>query len=158
MQKLFVALLILSLSACGGNSATADGEAAPKAGSPEEAEQALYQKAVDAHDEVMPKYFSIEQVSQKIFDFQTKAELNQEQKSQIVLVAKALDDANDGMMDWMGKIAGNEPENLRESKSHEEIMAFWQSMDAEMTEVKRKMDESLALGEELLQKIDQANK
>lgn len=72
--------------------------------------EALYKEVIRIHDDVMPKMSEIHRLKKKL---RTKMKTDSTADHSTVLAAlKQLDDADDGMMDWMAelKVPENDPE------------------------------------------------
>lgn len=112
-------------------------------------EQLLWDQVMAVHDEVMPKMSEINQISR---DLRTKLEATDstlvDQREQMMVGIRALEQADEGMMTWMAAI---EPlDELREDKTHEQIMAYLQEEQQKVAKVKEDMLTSIEEGKKLL--------
>lgn len=96
LKLLFIAVFGM-LAACGKS-----GKDSP-AGDPvaENTNQALYNEAMDIHDEVMPKMGTLMSVKRKLKDTLATPGLNEALKKDIEARIQLLDSAHKSMMDWM---------------------------------------------------------
>ncbi|MDX1940078.1 MAG: hypothetical protein SFU99_05965 [Saprospiraceae bacterium] len=112
-------------------------------------EQQLWDQVMAVHDEVMPKMGEMNQLSR---DLRTKLEeldtTLTEQREQMMMGIRALEQADEGMMSWMSAI---EPlDELHENKTHEEIMAYLKEEQQKVSKVKEDMLKSIEEGKKLL--------
>ena len=113
------------------------------------AEQQLWDEVMAVHDEVMPKMGEINQLGR---DLRAKSEgldsTLTDQRNQIMAGISALEQADEGMMSWMSAI---EPlDELRESKTHEQILAYLKEEQQKIAKVKEDMLKSMEEGKKLL--------
>lgn len=98
--------------------------------------QALYEKVMDLHDEVMPKMEDIYKIQSQIKEkIANSPNLVKERKEALEKVAFQLDSANKAMMDWM-----HEFQPLPDSADEEEARAY---LESQMEKIKKVKDEML---------------
>jgi len=149
MRILLFLCLAIFLAACSTNNESGqEDQATPE----QNEEQKLYDEAIEAHDLVMPKYSVIQRTQITLEDYLEANEVDEALSNRIELANDNMEAANDGMMEWMAKISP--VSKLRETKSHAEIIAFWQEMTKEINTVKQQMEESLATGQALITELE----
>ncbi len=127
--------LLLLVAACGKptNQVNEEGSESQEEGNPN---QALYDKVMDLHDEVMPKMEDIykiqSQIKEKIAD---SPNMVKERKEALEQMALQLDAANKAMMDWMHQF-----QPLPDSADQEEARAY---LEAQMEKIKKVKEEML---------------
>ncbi|MCU0348517.1 MAG: hypothetical protein MUC59_16380 [Saprospiraceae bacterium] len=109
-----------------------------------EKENALRDEVFVIHDEVMPRMSEIVTMKGKLKDFQMDSTLSIEANALTVRLEKA----EEGMMDWMNKFT--QVEKLRESKNHEEIMAYLEAEKQRISKVSDDMNSSIEAAERFL--------
>ncbi|HEY5690168.1 MAG TPA: hypothetical protein VIS49_01815 [Cyclobacteriaceae bacterium] len=98
--------------------------------------QALYEKVMDLHDEVMPKMEDIYKIQSQIKEkIVNSPNLVKERKVALGQVALQLDSANKAMMDWM-----HDFQPLPDSADEEEARAY---LESQMERIKKVKDEML---------------
>jgi hypothetical protein len=130
-----ILVLVFILSACGkpANQNNEEGMEEQEAGDPN---QALYEKVMDLHDEVMPKMEDIYKIQSQIKEkIANSPNLVKERKEALEQVALQLDSANKAMMDWM-----HEFQPLPDSVDEEEARAY---LESQMEKIKKVKDEML---------------
>ncbi len=141
MRKLTILVVVIlsigSLSSCGDTN--------PEIGK----EELLRNEVFVIHDEVMPKMSDIVRLKGGLIELQTDSTNDAEVKAALTQLEKA----EDAMMGWMNNFTG--PEKLRESKSHEEIMAYLQNEMLEISKVRDVMNNSIGAAERILSDVKQ---
>lgn len=109
-----------------------------------EQEDALRNEVFAIHDAVMPRMSEIVKLKGKL------RELPMDTTNEAVMRAaiSQLEKAEEGMMDWMNKFT--QPEKLRETKSHEEIMQYLSAEKNTISQVRDDMNNSIQVAERLL--------
>ena len=102
-----------------------------------EQEDALRNEIFAIHDEIMPKMTEIVQLKGGLIELPTDPTNETTVKAALVQLEKA----EDAMMDWMNNFTA--PEKMRGNKSHEEIMAYLQAQQEEITKVQQMMNNSI---------------
>ena len=122
----------------------------------EKLEKEAWAEVMKVHDEVMPKMADMNKISRSLKPYLEEGAL--EDKSlmeEVNLAIKNLETADDAMMDWMADISPLE--ELREEKSHEEIMAYLGEEATKIAKVKEDMLSSISSGQEVLDKLNSNN-
>ena len=147
---LFTALL----AACQGSADQSEADQTP---SKEEKESALYQEMMDIHDIVMPKMGTMSQLGQQLKAQLEKLEKGDDAlKPQMEKIVADLSKADEGMMDWMHGVESLG--KLRESKSHEEIMAYIEGEKLKIEGVQELTESSIETAQALLKQFAEADK
>ncbi|HMQ46169.1 MAG TPA: hypothetical protein PKA00_07005 [Saprospiraceae bacterium] len=107
------------------------------------------------HDEVMPKLGDMNQISRALNPYLDEGILEDKAlKEEINLILKNLETAEDGMMEWMAAIGQNPIDVLRESKSHDEIMAYIAQETEAIGKVKDQILSSIQNGQIMLARLE----
>jgi hypothetical protein len=131
--KFFISCFIaLFLVACGDNIQNV------------EKENALRDEVFAIHDGVMPRMTEIVTLKGKLDSLSASGNNVEELKRYQTF----LENAEDGMMEWMTHF--QEPEKLRETKKHEEIMTYLESEKQRITKVRDDMNNSIQAAENAL--------
>lgn len=151
MRNLILVLVLLGSTiwmSCGGSapkSETSDISAV-------ELEDEAWQGMMEVHDEVMPEMAAMNRVGRELKSIaeglDKKAELEKVNKA-----TKDLEAASEGMMEWMSGL--QQLRQLREDKSHKEIMDYLQSETEAIAQVKTDMLRSLEQGRALLEELQE---
>ncbi|MCC6725593.1 MAG: hypothetical protein IT258_13885 [Saprospiraceae bacterium] len=134
----FLATFSISFLACGGSNEHT------------EKEDALKDEVFAIHDEVMPKMSDIVALKGKLLDMAADSTKALEAKAAI----SQLEKAEEGMMDWMNNF--QQPDKLRETKQHEEIMAYLESEKQRIAAVREAMNNSIKTGQRILAEAPKA--
>ncbi len=150
----FVLLLLsLLLLNCGGQQQQAEQEDSRFTAEELQAQETAFQKMMAVHDEVMPLTIEMNKVAMNIKPYLESDSLQDAQiREEASTAVQEIESADDAMMEWMG----NSPKmnKLRDSLSHEQIMARLEEEEAEISEVSRQMKSSLEKGREVLNRIE----
>ena len=129
---LFLALALTVFQSCSDNSAQ---------------QQALEQEAWDnmmvIHDEVMPLMGELNANSRQLKSYMSENEVSDETKASIEAMIVRLENANEGMMDWMADVHATSPEEARETQDHEAVMAGIQASTETVEQVNTDMKSAL---------------
>jgi hypothetical protein len=115
-----------------------------------EKEDALRNEVFVIHDEVMPRMAEIVALKGKLEALNpdsTKA-------AEVTAAISFLGNAEDGMMEWM--VQFKQPAKLRESKKHEEIMAYLEAEKQRISQVRDDINNSIKAAEQLLASMPKA--
>ena len=113
------------------------------------AQEAAYKSMVDAHDRIMPMMGNVT-AAQKAVKMQLESGGLTEDKENLLQAAyEQLEDANDGMMDWM-QTSMKPLEQLRETMDNEEIMDYIRKGVASVAEVESDMTTAIAQATQLV--------
>lgn len=115
-------------------------------------EKAYYDEVMSGHDVVMPQTAKIGRLARQMKKYlKENPDLAPELKGRIDNNIKAMMVAEDGMFGWMESVI--ELPELRQTKTHEEIMAHLKQEDAEMDKIAKATEESLAAGKKLWEEL-----
>jgi hypothetical protein len=129
-QIFFLVLLITAGCSKSGRDTTA--------GDPvdDESNQAMYDKVMDIHDEVMPKMDDLYNIKRTLQESITETtELPEDKRKEIELVIAEIEAANEGMMVWM-----REFDPPMDSASEEELRDY---LEEQMVKVKKVREDIL---------------
>ena len=115
----------------------------------EDIQQELVREVMVVHDEVMPKMDDIHKTQKQLREKKsdvTNLVLKQEIDDHII----ALEQAGEGMMDWMANLQLPRTDDTR---THEQIMMYLEKEKIEIQHVSDDMNGSIAAGNELLEKL-----
>lgn len=154
MKLVFFVLIGMFAVSCGSSSSSSSEEPSQQE-DPLQAEQAAWDKMMEAHDEVMPKMAALNRTGRELKSLAENTE-NKAAKEQINQAVKKLEAASEGMMVWMGEL--QQLAELRKDKSHEEIMAYLETEQAEIDQIGDEMTSSLEEGQQLLAELQEQQK
>lgn len=140
----------LFLAAC-GDGGSAEQNAEELAAASKQMQDSLWQQMMNVHDEVMPQMGEMNRVSQ---DLKAKAaELEDEAQSEpIEEVAESLDQAHEGMMEWMSNL---QPlDKVRAEMGTDEVNSYLKAETEKIAKVKEDMMTSLAKGKAVLAELE----
>ena len=136
MKKIWVLVLMAALVACGG----VDNEA-------------LKNKVLDTHDEVMPKMGQVmnlkKQVVAKAAELES-ADSSNEKITELRDLAGELEAAYQGMMTWMRDWSESSDPYTKGEVSPSEVTAYYESEQAKVDKVKADINGSIAKAKEAL--------
>lgn len=136
---LFAALLLVSCGKSAEHSSN-DDSGSTEGDSPNEA---LYNQAMDVHDEVMPKMEDIYKLKKDIQEqIANTPDMVVERKQQLEAIISNLDSANNAMMEWMHKF-----NPLPDSVDQEKAREYLESEIERIKKVKELMNESIEKAE-----------
>lgn len=124
---------------------------AEKAPNPEEVEQKLWDEMMVIHDEVMPAMGDIFKYSKTLKTHLENTEVEPAVATEIEATIETLNQADDGMMDWMAEL--KQLSELRKNMEHEAIVEYLKTETDKIKSVKKQMEESLEEGEKMVRKI-----
>ncbi|MBB4080920.1 hypothetical protein GGR28_003559 [Lewinella aquimaris] len=145
-MKLFTSLLLLLLlNACGSGDSAAEraSEDATLA-----AQEAAYQSMMDGHDRVMPLMGKITQAQRTITEQLAAGGVTEEYRDLLLAANEQLEDANDGMMNWMNGI--RPLDELRAEMKADNMMEHVKEQTASIAQIEADMKASLANAERIL--------
>ncbi len=140
MKSIFnILLAILILAACGKPAEHSDHEHDSAASEEDSPNEALYNQAMDVHDEVMPKMEGIYKLKKDLQEqIANTPDMVVERKQQLEAIISNLDSANNAMMDWMHKF-----NPLPDSVDQEKAREYLESEIERVKKVKELMLESI---------------
>lgn len=137
---LFAALLLVSCGKSAEHSSNDHDSGSTEGDSPNEA---LYNQAMDVHDEVMPKMEDIYKLKKDIQEqIANTPDMVVERKQQLEAIISNLDSANNAMMEWMHKF-----NPLPDSVDQEKAREYLESEIERIKKVKELMNESIEKAE-----------
>ncbi len=135
--------VILILSACGKPADYSGNEHDSGSSEEDSPYEALYNQAMDVHDEVMPKMEDIYKLKKDIQEqIANTPDMVVERKQQLEAIISNLDSANNAMMDWMHKF-----NPLPDSADQEKAREYLESEIERIKKVKELMNESIEKAE-----------
>lgn len=146
MRILFALLLLgFGLSSCGGDTAAAE-KAEMEATFA--AQENAYDMMMKAHDRVMPLMGQLTAAQKSVVaELESGADLPEGRKDLLEATNEQLEDAYDGMMDWMG---GLKPlDELRASMDNDGIIAYIKDEGASIAKVEAATAAALGAAKEL---------
>jgi len=115
----------------------------------EAAEDRLRTELMQVHDEVMPKMGEMTGIAGRLKDFlQQDSLLSADDRLQLEEAIGEITAAEEGMMDWMAGF--RQPETLRASMDHEEIMKYLESEKNKITRVNVQIKAGIEKGKALV--------
>lgn len=137
---LFIALLLTSCGKSAEHSSHDHDSSSTEGDSPNEA---LYNQAMDVHDEVMPKLEDIYKLKKDLQEqIANTPDMVVERKQQLEAIISNLDSANNAMMEWMHKF-----NPLPDSVDQEKAREYLESEIERIKKVKELMNESIEKAE-----------
>jgi|GEM_PF-662292 len=135
------------LTSCGGEDTAALEKATMEANYA--AQQVTYDAVMETHDRVMPLNGKITAAQRTIMEQLKGAdEMDNSKKEILEATNEQLEDANDGMMNWMNNFSTlNE---LREVKDHESIISYFEEEAAKIAKVEMSMKAALGAAAEVV--------
>lgn len=107
------------------------------------------------HDEVMPRMSEMQRLKKKLQTLAASEMVADSAAVQAIFeTTRFLEDADEGMMSWMSEF--KQPASMRNTKSHEEIMAYLEDQKGEIEKVKKDMEGSIEKATLLLQSYSKA--
>lgn len=131
MKKIYPFLFTIALfTGCGQSGSSGQVEETTAS-----AEDELYQEVMDIHDEVMPRMNDIYKLKKQLKeDIENSPDLVEERKQELENRIKELDQASEGMMQWMRNF---NPEDFKEKK--EEYLDYLNKELDKINKVKKDM-------------------
>ncbi len=140
---LSVLALVLIMASCGKTSEHSGNGHDSDANADDSPNEALYNQAMEVHDEVMPKMEDIYQLKMNLQEqIANTPDMVVERKKQLEQIISNLDSANNAMMDWMHKF-----NPLPDSTDQELAREYLESEIERVKKVKELMIESIEKAE-----------
>jgi hypothetical protein len=146
MKLLSLFSLLLLFTACGNSESDAAEAAAEQANS--RAQEVAYQSMMDGHDRIMPLMGQITQAQRTITEQLSQGGHGEDYRELLLAANEQLEDANDGMMDWMNSV--RPLDELRADMSEDEVMEYLKERTRSITDVETDIKTSLAAANEVL--------
>ena len=135
--------VILILAACGKPAEHSGDEYDSDSSDGDSPNEALYNQAMDVHNEVMPKMEDIYKLKKDLQEqIANTPDMVVERKQQLEAIISNLDSANNAMMDWMHKF-----NPLPDSTDQEKAREYLESEIERVKKVKELMIESIEKAE-----------
>ncbi|OAV42819.1 hypothetical protein [Lewinella sp. 4G2] len=147
MRILTLLFAIAFFAACGNGEVSSDAslEAMEAA---RVAQEAAYEGMNEAHDRIMPRMGEITAAQRAIKEQLEMDGLAEDKKELLEAAYEQLEDANDGMMEWM---QGMKPlEELRETMDNDAIITYIREESADIADVETAINSSVAMAKELV--------
>lgn len=142
MLFFFTMFSICCLFNCSGKTA---------AESEETVEKKLWDDMMVIHDEVMPAMGDIFKYSKTLQTYLDSTEvIDSTLRIQIEGTIEELNEADDGMMDWMAEL--KQPTELRKTKSDQEVIIYLKSETEKIKVVKQQMEASIEAAKKMVAK------
>jgi len=106
----------------------------------------------DVHDAVMPKMGELMILRKQVLDDVNKEGISEEEQAERRDLAKALEEAQKGMMLWMNDWSKNAKPHINGETTTDEQRAFFDSEMQRVTQVKEEINGSIAAAKQLLSK------
>lgn len=137
---------LLLLTACGDGEGAAAEAAAEQA--TRTAQEAAYQSMMDGHDRIMPMMGRITQAQRSITEQLGQGGHGEEYRELLLAANEQLEDADDGMMNWMNSI--RPLDELRAEMDDDEVMDYIREHTRAIAEVETDIKTSLATASEVI--------
>lgn len=146
MKNFVLLLLTLSVAACGDDPSVAAEAAAMEAAAA--AQEKAYESMMEAHDRVMPMMGNITAAQRSIREELKSDGLASDREDLLNAANEQLEDAGDGMMEWMGNL--KTLDQLRADMDNEAVITYIREEAADIAQVESKMVAAIAAGKELM--------
>ncbi|NJC26705.1 hypothetical protein [Neolewinella antarctica] len=147
-MKYFSFLLALVLfTACGDKSISSEAELEAMEAS-RVAQESAYENMVAAHDRIMPKMGEVTAAQRAIKEQLEDENLPEDRVTLLEAAYEQLEDANDGMMEWMQDM--KPLAELRESMDNDAITAHIRDESSEIAGVEANISTAVAMAKELV--------
>ena len=140
-------LFLFLLTSCGD--ADRDAADAAEQQATVAAQDAAYKAMMDGHDRVMPLMGRITQAQRTITEQLTAGGVSEEYRELLLAANEQLEDANDGMMNWMNQV--RPLDELREDNDPDEVMNYIKEHTRSIADVEADINASLANANEIIQ-------
>jgi len=137
MQKMFILLLALALTACGKFSKDEMAK-----------QQDAYAGMMEAHDRVMPRMGEMHELEEQLLAFAEDTTLNDTLKNQVLAAIDNLRKADEEMMTWMQEI--KPLEQLQAEMDQQAIMSYLAEEDKKIRIVENAMESSISAAQQQL--------
>jgi hypothetical protein len=107
------------------------------------------QEIMAVHDAVMPEMSTLNRLSRTLKPL-VQQDLSEDEKEVLFDVLKRLEQADEGMMTWMGEFRNN-LDPLRDTMSHEAVMNYLQAEELKIAEVDQQIRSSMQAARELVE-------
>ncbi len=135
----------LGLTSCGEDTAAVEKAATEAA---QAAQQTAYDAMMEGHDRVMPLMGNITAAEEALKQQLEAADISEDRKDLLMAAYEQLEDANDGMMDWMKNLKSLD--DLRGSMDNEAIITYIKEEAADIAKVETAMNAAIGAANELV--------
>ncbi len=152
---LYVVFLLASLSACTSNNASeTPTESTTNENSAQQVLEAdTWDQVISIHDEVMPEMSTIGRIKRRVSAYLEEQTSSQpSSKTELLDLLTQLQQAEDGMWDWMYNFQQLEP--LQDSLEHQGVLDYLEYERARIVKVKAEMEQSIKAGRALMEKYN----
>ena len=112
------------------------------------AQEVAYQSMTEAHDRIMPMMGQVTAAQRAIKERLDDESLNDDREDLYTAAFEELEDAEDGMMDWMRSM--KPLAELRETMNNEAIMKYIQEETGEIAQVETRIKSAVANAKQLV--------
>lgn len=142
---IFVLLASFFLTSCGEDTAAIEKAAMEAA---QAAQQSAYDAMMEGHDRVMPLMGQITAAQKSLVGQMEMEGIDEEKKALLEAASEQLEDANDGMMNWM---KGLKPlDDLRANMDNDAIIAYIKEQASQIGSVETAMTAAIGAANELV--------
>ena len=153
MRYLSLLLILgLSLTSCGGDTAAAEKAAMDAARA---AQQTAYDAMMEGHDRVMPMMGKITAAQRSIKEALKSADLEESKKDVLDAANEQLEDANDGMMEWMQNL--KPLDELREKMDNDAIITYIRDEAGNVAKVESSMNAALGAAANVVEDLEHSH-
>ena len=147
MRALTLLFALILFAACGGNETSSDAELQAMEAA-RVAQEAAHEGMVAAHDRIMPKMGQITAAQRAIKEQLDADGLSADKKDLLEAAYEQLEDANDGMMEWMQGMKSLD--ELRETMDNEAIITYIREESSDIAGIETAMNTAIATAKELV--------
>ena len=147
MKYLLFLLTLTLFTACGDDKLSADAEL-QQLEATRSAQDAAYESMVQAHDRIMPMMGQVTAAQRAVKERMETAGIAEDQEDLLEAAYEQLEDANDGMMEWMQSM--KPLDELRETMDNDEIMKYIRQEASSIAEVENDIKTALAQAAQLV--------
>lgn len=113
--------------------------------------EAMNKKVFDAHDEVMPKMGQLMKLKKQVLSKASELDSTSVEVTELKNLATELENAHQGMMDWMHDWYDNSGPFVNGEAEPDEITAFYEAEQKKVDKVKADINASISKAEKALQ-------
>lgn len=146
MRFLSLLAILVVFAGCGNSERDSAERAAEEMATA--AQERAYQTMMDGHDRVMPMMGQVNQLQKTILARLEAGGIPEEQRELLQAGYEQLEDAGDGMMEWMQQV--KPLDDLRDEMSQDGIRDWTREMTSDIATVETQLNSSIASAEKLL--------
>lgn len=152
MKVVLHALVLLSFVAC-ENAGTQTNQPSTESTAQSQLEAQTWDEVIGIHDEVMPEMSTISRIKRRVSAYLEEQTSSQpSSKTELLDLLTQLQQAEDGMWDWMYNFQQLEP--LQDSLDHQGILNYLEYERERIEKVKAEMVQSIKDGRTLMEKYN----